>query len=335
MLSNKRIKEFVVSELCPNIVESEKKMRIADLSAFLNANEAEVRKHNNKYICMFDDCQVSFDEEPTAELLEKYMNEPDDLSRQVEAVEDLVREIIAKSEKTNPYNQVKTCHSKTKMVGGKVVVSFDYHEFPPCKNCKGRDYINCTTHWTCRKCACVRNKIHEGVAYREMRDRQVDMNGRSMEINPLYSESFNRQTDVLFWNGTKVTREMEKLRTTNQRMNGSRRDTQLFAARETIEDICDRLRLRDGVVRKAHTLFCKHRKSVNVLRSENAVIAACIFHSLPEEAKIFARKKKRPLSPWRDSKKRRLKIMDLKKPIALKKKRRYSLVSTLKRKKAI
>lgn len=335
MLTNKKIKEFVVQELCPDIVESENKMRIAELSAFLDATEAQVRKHNNKYICIFNDNQVSFDEEPTAELLERYMKEPKDLSRQVAAVEDLVREIIAKSEKTNPYRQIRTCRTKTQMTEGKINVIKDYHEFPPCKNCSGRDYINCTTHWTCRKCACVRDKIHNGLAYREMRDRQVDMNGRSMEINTLYSESFNRQTDVLFWNGSNITREMEKLRTTNQRMNGSRRDTQLYAARETIEDVCGRLHLQDGVVRKAHVLFCKHRKSVDVLRSENAVIAACIFYSLPEQAKIFKGKKRTQSSTFTDSKKRRLRVMDLKKPIGLTKKRRYSLISTLKKKKAI
>jgi hypothetical protein len=69
MLTNLKIKEHVVRELCPDIVDSEKKMRIAELSAFLDANEAQVRKHNNKYICIFNGTQVSFDEEPTMELL--------------------------------------------------------------------------------------------------------------------------------------------------------------------------------------------------------------------------------------------------------------------------
>ena len=335
MLTNKKIKEAVVQELCPDIVESENKMRIAELSAFLDAKEAEVRKHNNKYICIFDDKQVSFDEEPTAELLKRYMDEPKDLSRQVAAVEDLVREIITKSEKTNPYRQITTCSIKARTVDGNISDIKDYHEFPPCKNCKGRDYINCTTHWTCRKCACVRDKIHSGLAYREMKDREEDMNGRSMEINTLYSESFNSQTDVFFWDGTKITREMEKLRTANQRMNGSRRDTQLYAARVTIEDVCGRLRLQDGIVTKAHVLFCKHRKSVDVLRSENAVIAACIFYSLPEQAKIFKRKRKTSSGTFTDSKKRKLRVMDLKKPIGFTKKRRYSLISTLKKKKTI
>lgn len=316
MLTNKRIKELVVEELCPDIVESEKNMRITELSAFLNAKEAQVRKHNNKYICIFDNNQVSFDEEPTTELLERYSKEPVDFSRQVAAVEHLLREIITKSEKTNPFREIRAGQ-----------------EFPPCVNCKGTDYINCTTHWTCRKCAVVRDKIHEGLAYREMRDREVDMNGRSMKINTLYSDSFNRKTDVI-WNGPK-SKEIERLRLTNERMNGSKCDTQMYAVSERIQDVCDRLRLTDGVARKAHVLFCKHRKSVSVLRNEKAVIAACIFYSLPEEVKIFKRKQKRPLSPWRDSKKRRLKVMNLKKPMNLKKKRRYSLISILKGKKAI
>ena len=314
MLTNKNIKQYVVRELCPDIVDSEKKMRIADLSAFLNAQEAEVRRHNNKYICIFNRTQVSFDEEPSAQLLEKYMQEPEDFSRQVAAVEDLVREVTAKSEKTNPYRNIRM-----------------YQEHPPCKNCKCTEYIDCTTRWTCKKCAVVRKKIHEGVAYREMRDREVDMNGRSMEINTLYSDSFNRQTDVIL---SKKTKEWEKLQTRNERMNGSKLDTQLFAAREKIEDVCAPLQLRDGVVRKAHLLFCKHRRTVEVLRNENAVIAACIFHSLPEEAKVY-RRKKRPLTPWVDSKKRRLKVMNLKKPFTMKKKRRYSMLSNMNTKKAI
>lgn len=119
----------------------------------------------------------------------------------------------------------------------------------------------------------------------------------------------------------------------NERMNGSKRDTQIFAARETIEDVCSPLHLRDGVVTKAHVLYCKHRKTVSVLRSENAVIAACIFYSLPEEVKVY-RRKKRPLTPWCDSKKPKLKVIDFKKPMNLKRKRRYSAISTFKRKKA-
>ena len=311
MLSLARIKEYVVRELCPDIVESEKKMRIVELSAFLASQEAEVRRHNNKYICMFNDMQVSFDEEPTAELLERYMREPEDYSRQVAAVEDLLREITTKSEKTNPYRNIRT-----------------YKEHPPCVNCKGTDYIDCTIHWTCRKCAVTRKKIHQGVAYREMRDRQEDLNGRSMEINTLYSDSFNRRTDIFL---PKKTKEWERLQTNNERMNGSKRDTQIWTARERIEEVCNPLQLRDGVVRKAHILFCRHRKTMNVLRSENAVLAACIFYALPKEVKVY-RKKKRTLTPWVDSKKRRLKVMDLKTPLKLKKKRRYSFISTLKRK---
>lgn len=346
MLKKINIKEKIVQDLCPNIVDSEKFMRIADLSSFLEAKNAQVRKHNNKYICIFGTAQVSFDEEPTAELLERYKQEPEDYSRQIAAVEDLMKEITTKSEKTNPFRIVRTCRTISKTtptpdlyVNGryvkqvpKISVVHDYHEHPPCKNCKGRDYIDCTTHWTCRKCAVVRDKIHEGVAYREMRDREVDMNGRGMEINTLYSEGFHRQTDVLL---TKKTREWEKLQTMNARMNSSRRDTQMFAAREKIADVCDRWHLSDGIAKKAHILFCKHRKTVSVLRSENAVLAACIFYCLPKEVPVYKKKKKRPLSPWKETKRKKLKVMNFKKPLNFKGKRRYSVFSKLRQKKAI
>ncbi len=339
------MKSFIVSTLCPNIVESEKKMRIDELSAFLEADETEVRKHNNKFICMFNDTQVCFDEEPTVQLLEKYKVMPDDFSRQIEAVEDLVKEITFKSEATNPFRNTACCRTTTtvtekpdKYINGirvkqpqSVSVSLDHHEHPPCVNCRGRDYINCTTHWTCRRCAVVRKKIHEGVAYREMRDREVDMNGRSMEINTLYSDSFNRQTDIIL---PKKTREWERLQRTNDRLNGSKKDSQIYGARVIIEDICSPLQLGESVIRKAHILFCKHRKTVSVLRSEMACLAACLFYSLPKKVKVY-RKKKKILTPWVDSKKRKLKVIDFTKPVQMKRKRRYSVISTLKRKKTI
>lgn len=351
MISNNLIKTYVVRDLCPDIVQSEKKMRIAELKAFLGAKDKEVRKHNNKFVCTFNKTQVTFDEEPTQDLLEKYLHMPEDFTRQVLAVEDLKRQIVTKSVNTYPYRQIKTFSSKTtvvpqpdKLVNGVfqkqdpvVHHKVDRHEFPACKNCGGRDYIDCVIHYTCKNCAVVRDKIHEGIAYREMRDRETDMNGRSMEINTLYSDSFSRKTQIVLPKMTPQLQHLQicndRLQMFNERLNGSRCDTQIFTAREKIDEICSTLRLSDSIVNKAHVLFCKHRRTVSVLRSENATIAACIFYALPEQVKPFKRKKKE-LTPWNDSKKRRLKIMNLKKPLKLKTRRKFS-ISYRSQKKAI
>lgn len=351
-----QIKNELVRDLCPNIVTSEKKMRIQDLLAFLEAPHKEVRIHNNKYICTFGKNQVSFDEEPTVELLQKYENMPEDYSRHVAAVEDLLKDIKNQSEKTNPFRQVRCYRVKAVvteqpdiLVNGiyvkqpsKISHQVDYHEHPPCKNCGGRDYIDCNTHYTCKKCAVVMDKIHTGLAYREMRDRKTDMNGRSMAINTLYSESFHRLTDIVS-NNTKdkkfSKREFQKLQISNEKMKickedaQSKRDRQVFAARVKIKKVCSALRLCDGVVRKAHILYCKHRKNVGVLRNNGAVIAACIFYALPPMSKKY-NKVKRKSTSWSDTKQKRLKLINFKKPLNITK-RRYSLVSKLQQKKAI
>lgn len=337
MISTELIKKVIVLDLCGDIMKREKEMRIEELSEFLNSPSAEVHKINGYYICNFGKKQARFEEEPTTDLLKKYIEMPVDVTRQIATVEDLQQEIVQNSESTNPFRLMKNCRIKTRVVeqpdidkyGNKykqqphVRHEVDNHDHPACKRCGKHDYLDCNTHFTCKFCATVRTKIHSGVAYREMRDRETDMNGRSMELNGLYSSSFNTKTKVVL---PKKTKEWEKLQLNNDRLSGSPQDTQIFAAKEAMYDVCGPLLLGESVVTKAHVLYCKHRKKEGVLRNEGAVIAACLFYALPKYVKY--KKIKRTLTPWNDTKKRKLKLMNIKKPIVMKK-RRYGITARI------
>lgn len=337
MISNHLIKKTIVLELCEEDMIKEKKMRIEELSDFLNSPSAKVRKLNGRYVCSYGKNQATFEEEPTKELLKKYTETPEDFEHQIAVIEDLQRDIVNSSGKTNPFRIIKNCRIKTRITEQPDITRYgktykqepcvsqdvDYHDHPACKRCGKYEYFEYPTHLTCKFCATVRTKIHQGVAYREMRERPTDMNGRSMEINSLYSSSFNTKTQVVL---SKKTKEWEKLQLNNERLSGSKEDTQIFAAKETMYDICGPLRLGEAVVRKAHILYCKHRKNEKVLRNEKSVIAACLFYALPKI--IQYKKRKRTLTPWNDSKKRKLKLMNVKKPIVMKK-RRYGITARI------
>ena len=105
-----------------------------------------------------------------------------------------------------------------------------------------------------------------------------------------------------------------------------REDVQIFGVRQKMEDVCAELMLGNSVVNEAHVMFCKFRRVMETLPREEDMIAACLFHALPEEeVRVkYVPRKKRKLTPWNDSKKKRLKMMDLKKPIK-RMKRRYGV----------
>ena len=108
--------------------------------------------------------------------------------------------------------------------------------------------------------------------------------------------------------------------------NTYREDLQIFGARQKMEDVCAELMLGNSVVNQAHVMFCKFRRVMQTLPREEDMIAACLFHSLPkEEVKVeYKPRPKRKLTPWNDSKKKRLKMMDFKEPIK-RTKRRYGV----------
>jgi hypothetical protein len=356
-------KRYLVDKLCPQII-AQNNTRIPDLEFILD-NNIRCRRHNNKYVCVLGERQVIFDEEPTRELLDKYIQELQSYTRHIAAVEDLLKEILHVSRDNNPFRQVKAFRTKVTVVEQppllvqgrwvkqppKIYERVDKHEQPPCKNCGNRDYHDCTTHYTCKKCAVVRDKIHQGLAYREMRDRRIDLNCRSMQVSNIYSESFHRRSDVrMAYARDKKPfskRDFRKLQLMNERMNTGdkqmKMDTQMFATLEEMENVCAPLHCTDGVIRKAHVLYCQYRKSVGVLRNNNAVICACLFHALSsgvpaitiDEVKNVQRKRKpTPVEEQPRVKQRRLKYVNFKKPFE-RRKRSHSLSVRLKEKRLL
>lgn len=349
IMKNMNLKQFVVQRLCPDIIKDDRNMREEHLKLVL-ANNAEVRRFNNKYICILGEKQYVFDEEPTPELLKRYETMRADFSQHIRAVEDMLAEILRVCKNKSAFRQVKafstrvTVHEQPDMYVRGVYVkrppfitqSVVRDEIPACKGCGWKQYFDCTTHFTCKRCSVVRDKIHQGLAYREMRDRNVDMNGRSMEISNIYSESFQRRSDIRM-NPAKDKKpypknDFKSLERANDMMNTythGKKDKQMFLALEEMENVCAPLQLRDGVVRKAHVLYCRYRKAVETLRSEKAVMAACLFHALPPEIKIVQRKRKRPVAESPPKvKHRKLKFVDFKKPVE-RRKRSHSLLVRL------
>lgn len=321
-MKNINIKRFVVESLCPDIIKDDNSLRVQNLKLVLS-NNAKIRRFNNKYICVVDNDQYVFDERPSEELLKKYETATNDPERKIRAVDDLLKEILCVTQNTSAFRKVRPIVQD-----------------PPCKNCGNKEYHDCNTHYTCKRCAAVRTKFHEGLAYREMRDRNIDMNGRSMEISNIYSEMFQRRSEVrLCYAGEKKSgiskRELKSLQQTCEKMNNYKeynKDKQMFLALDEMETICAPLQMRDGVVRKAHVLYCMYRKKVRILRNESAVIAACLFHALPDEIKIVHRKRPKPIEHTSPKvKQRKLKYVDFKKPFK-KRKRSHSLMVRLREK---
>ena len=146
-----------------------------------------------------------------------------------------------------------------------------------CKCCGGVNFIDCGTHFTCRRCAVVRRKIYSGLAYREMASREYDFNGVSRQKNGRYSSSFNTLCDL---RGVP-----EKIKRLNERCQYSSkkdrdRDAQLYYAQETMQDVCARWQLPNRIALKAHDLFCRLRSAMKSMMGQDALICACLIYAL-------------------------------------------------------
>ena len=154
--------------------------------------------------------------------------------------------------------------------------------------------------------------VETGLDYRNIKQRSQetgDLNSCNWNtLDPLYSDAFNRQSMFCCAN--------QSLNNANLRMNSKvvpAKDTQLFKAKCKMDEICRQLMLGKSISAKAHVLFCKFVRTMGKLPREEDMIAACLFYALPDEPVAYKRKK-RKLTPWNDSKKKKLKRMNLKEP---------------------
>ena len=211
----------------------------------------------------------TFDKEPTLAYYRELFNAPRDYTDQVAVVEDTLRRILHTASRTHPYRSSVAAAPAFK-----------------CKCCGHDNYIDCRTHYTCTKCAVVANKIHQGRAYRDMRDRETDMNGCGMAMNLLFSNKYNRQTYI---------RGSEKLERLNAKMSYDVHDKQIKDAQTIFEDVCESLHVEPSVAKRALFLFCKIRLHVKKVRNINVLHAACLFHGLKEKPSKPQKPKRKPV----------------------------------------
>jgi len=146
-----------------------------------------------------------------------------------------------------------------------------------CKACGHTEFKDYNTHFTCERCSVVRTKVHQGLAFREMRGRS-DLNGVSRVHNGKYSSSFNQLCEL---RGVP-----QSIKLANERIqytsNADRRsDLDLYSAREKIDEVCSRWSLSPSVALRAHELYCRARDYMDRMGGRNALLCMCLMHGLP------------------------------------------------------
>jgi len=292
----------IILDLCPDIVSNPVTRLIREIRCVLESG-SEVHKIGLEWHSMVGERRFVFKKNPSAEYLQELIDLPKDLDRHIEAVNHLRRNISKVSGNFNPYRQL-------------AVVKPD----PPCKACGKNDYIDCGTHFTCKSCAVTRTKYERGLDFRNIKERTQAEGSNSSNwhtLDPLLSDASNRQTVIGVAPGVaKGAKPGDKpvsvrnMNAWNKRLynNKSEIDNQIVKAKICIEDLCDDLGLHAAVASKAHLTFCKFIRHMRKMPRENEVIAACMFEALPPEPKIYRKRKKRYLTPYNDTKKKRLRF---------------------------
>ena len=245
------LKIAIVMELCPAAFVTRRMKTLQSLRYVLESRDnVSVTNVPEGYLCTYNDDArppVVFEKEPTVEYHHELYDAPRDWSNHVAVVEDALRRMKHACKGTNPHGQMS--------------VSRPFK----CKCCGHDDYIDCGTHYTCTKCAVVSTKVHQGLAYREMRER-ASLNTSGQVYDSLFSDEYNRETFI----------SCDKL----QRLHASNPDKHKHAAKVVFEDLCSSLRLSPGVARKALVLFCTILPNVSRVSNIGVTYAACMFHGL-------------------------------------------------------
>lgn len=328
----------LVQELCPCIVNTPATELIRSLGRALDS-DTRVTQCGDEYLCTFEDdkgiVSLTLDEPPTEDYYQRLLHAPLDWNPHVVAIWDMVRRIQAVTQNTNPHRMVAgNTRTKAKNVyqnGHVEVVQETTYGAPPCKCCGKQEYHDCNTHFTCKSCAVTRPKVHQGLAYREIEDRNVDMNHQGRENNTLYSAGFSSLTQVRIAPGvSKYTKtgDYEALQRGVDALHYNREDVQRLQVSIQMEEVCQRLQLSDGIARRAHLIFCKYRKAVTTLRRLNVVVCACLYMSIDKPfVPLYKKNKPKPRHvPHLNMRQKRLKRMSFKNDY-VGKRRRFSRLS--------
>lgn len=167
------------------------------------------------------------------------------------------------------------------------------------------------THSTCKKCALVKDKIHQGKAYRDIRER-ADLNGVGMTHDTMMSHGYNVAT-VPKQNADPTKRATETLMkkmVRGNRVHVDTKDKHILSAKAEFEEISTRLGFK-SVRKGAVHLFGRYVNSVRKLDNKKVVMAACMFHTLKKPSgKVWT--KRFTKGTYNTSKKKRLKMMTYK-----------------------
>lgn len=298
-MEEKKIK--IIRDLCLDIVDPSG--LVANVKYVLD-NKLTIRKVGPMWIAGSGKKRKRFKVKPTQEYLASLMKQPQDLSRHLEAVDNLKAKIVNAMRGFTPYRQVAAAK-----------------KLPACKRCGGTDYKDCRDHLTCAnpRCAVVRRKVEAGLDYRNIKEHNQEHGDKNSSnyhtIDPLLSDAANRHTVVRVAPGDDPV-NIRKLTAANKRLHKdevSKADEQKIRAKEAIEHHC--ADLNPSIAKKALVTFCQFRESQDKLPRENHVIAACLFYALPTP-KIYPQdttdasgKRKRYSSPgpYNDTKQKRLK----------------------------
>ena len=168
------------------------------------------------------------------------------------------------------------------------------------------------THSTCKKCALVKDKIHQGKAYRDIKER-ADLNGVGTKHDPMMSHGYNVAT-VPKQNADpkkRATDTVMKKMVTGNRVHMDTKDKHIISAKAEFDEISTRLYFK-STPKGAIQLFGRYVNSVRKVDNKNVVMAACMFHTLKKPTgKVWTKRFSK--GTFNTSKKKRLKMMTFKK----------------------
>lgn len=178
-----------------------------------------------------------------------------------------------------------------------------------CGHTKAWEY---PTHSTCKKCALVKDKIHQGKAYRDIKER-ADLNGVGTTHDPMMSHGYNVATVPKQHADPKkrVDNAVMKKMVRGNRVHMDTKDKHMLSAKAEFEEISTRLGFK-SVRKGAIQLFGRYVNSVRKLDKKKVVMAACMFHTFQKPSgKVWTKTFSK--GTFNTSKKKRLKMMTFKK----------------------
>ena len=168
------------------------------------------------------------------------------------------------------------------------------------------------THSTCKKCALVQDKIHQGKAYRDIRER-ADLNGVGMAHDTMMSQGYNTTTvpkqnaDPKKRAPDSVLKKLARTKVKNNNAWETTKDNHILEAKREFDEISTRLHF-NSTPKGAILLFGRFLNTVNKLNDKKVVHAACMFHTLKKPSgKTWT--KRFTKGAYNTSKKKRLKMM--------------------------